>query len=211
MEGDYDSPDLFGLNSASEGESDPSIDSETVTNSKRRSMTYSTYRKALAEARKSGGKSKVRYILQTSDSSDDEGETLSHVSKKSKKTRSTSESDCRDNVTPTHFGKRNCYSEPNVRTEVQQENITPQRPRSDNNLDVCRELKKTSALMEEILQQMKKTESRVEAIEEKIDNTMSSSGSSSCSSVGKRKKKKDIPNTVKVTFCGMLCAYLNLV
>ena len=66
-------------------------------------MTYSTYRKALEEARKSGGKSKVRYILQTSDSSDDEGETLSHVSKKSKKTRSTSESDCRENVPLMHF------------------------------------------------------------------------------------------------------------
>ena len=48
-------------------------------------------------------------------------------------------------------------------------------------------------------------------IEEKIDNTMSSSSGSSCSSVGKRKKKKDIPNTVKVSFCGMLCAYLNLI
>ena len=30
---------------------------------------------------------------------------------------------------------------------------------------------------------------------------------SSCSSVGKRKKKKDIPNTVKVTFYSILCAY----
>lgn len=64
--------------------------------------------------------------------------------------------------------------------------------------------------MVEILQQMRKTERHVEAIEEKIDNTMSSSGSS-CSSVGKRKKKKDIPNPVKVSFCGMLCAYLNLI
>lgn len=80
-------------------------------------MTYSTYCKALEEARKSGGKSKVRYILQTSDSSDDEGEMLLHVSKKSKKTRSTSESDCLETVTPAHFDKRNCYSDPtNVRT-----------------------------------------------------------------------------------------------
>ena len=117
MEGDYDSPDLLGPISASERESDTSIDSETVT----KRMTYSTYRKALAEARKSRKKSKVRYILQTSDSSDDEGETLSHVSKMSKKTRSTSESDrsSRENVTPTHLGQRNCHSEPtNVRTEV---------------------------------------------------------------------------------------------
>ena len=50
---------------------------------------------------------------------------------------------------------------------------------------------------------MRNTERRVQDIEE---NTMSSSGSS-CSSVGKRKKKNDIPNTVKVTFYGMLCAY----
>ena len=66
-----------------------------------------------------------------------------------------------------------------MRTEVPQENLTPERPRSDNNLDVCRELKKTSALMEEILQQMRQTECRIEAIGKIY--------SSSCSSVGKRK------------------------
>lgn len=64
---------------------------------------------------------------------------LSHVSKKGKEMRSTSKSDFQENVTPTHFGKQKCYLEPtNVHTELQKENITRQRPQSDNNPDVCR-------------------------------------------------------------------------
>ena len=60
-----------GEDSEVDSASDP--DSEEVSSKTRdRPLTYESYTKALADARKHGRKAKVKYVVQTSDSSDDE-------------------------------------------------------------------------------------------------------------------------------------------
>ena len=69
------------------------------------------------------------------------------------------------------------------------------------NTDVVHELKKNTALMEEIIQQMKATQRHVEAIEDKLlESTGPSSSGGSCSTTSrsKRKQKLEIPRHVKV-------------
>ena len=69
------------------------------------------------------------------------------------------------------------------------------------NTDVIHELKKNTALMEEIIQQMEATQRRVEAIEDKLlESTGPSSSGGSTTSRTKRKQnlKSEIPRHVKV-------------
>ena len=77
---------------------------------------------------------------------------------------------------------------------------TNQKVGNQEDFDVVTELKRTNQLIEKMLDQMKKTECRVEAIEEKL-NTSSNSSSGSSSGrkiVLKKRRNKEIPNNVKV-------------
>ena len=81
--------------------------------------------------------------------------------------------------------------------------LTPHRPlahRNQDDLDTSQELRKTNLLIGELIQQMKRTESRVEAVEEKLDTIASScpSSSSSSNSIKKKKRPTQIPNVIKV-------------
>ena len=76
------------------------------------------------------------------------------------------------------------------------EGFTPHRPvATHQDGGTTQELRKTNELLSQLVQQMKKTEQRVTALEEK--ESMSSCSSSSTNSRGKR--KKDIPIAVKVS------------
>ena len=64
---------------------------------------------------------------------------------------------------------------------------------------MAQEIQKTNELLGELIQQMKKYEQRVEAMEEKLEGTVSSCSSASTRSLRKSKTKKDIPFAVKVS------------
>ena len=73
---------------------------------------------------------------------------------------------------------------------------TPHRPIAPHpDDDTAQELRKTNELLGQLVQQMKNTEQRVKALEER--GAMSSCSSSSSNSRGKREKK--IPIAVKVS------------
>ena len=87
---------------------------------------------------------------------------------------------------------------------------TNQKVVDQEDFDVVKELKRTNQLIEKMLDQMKKTECRVEAIEEKLNTSSNSSTSSSSGKkiVLKKRRNKEIPNDVKV--CCIVTAHFTL-
>ena len=245
-------------------------------------VTYGTFAKALSEARKYGRKTRVKYVIQTSDSSDDHdkgGQTglpqlkrrksrpttpisLSHTSTSPAEQKAPTETAASIPNTVTgktvssslparlHTSKNKalitrCSSEPSnscapedpsktnsgycvpghakrklldksggktshlpsevdrvYQCELQEthssvsqnlETITPHRPLVYQPDDMAQEIRKTNELLGELIQQIKKYEQRVEAIEEKLAETVSSCSSASASRSLCKSKKKDIP------------------
>ena len=152
-----------------------------------RKCTYSTYSLALAEARKGKRKKRVTYVLQTSDSSEEDDEPV-YCSQKRKKT--TSSDRAKPPPTPS-------TSTPHTSDVI---TTTPHRPAAHQNSNMIKELRKNTALVEEIVQQLKGMQHRVEVIEEKLDSASPSSSSSSSRSRSKPPKKVEIPRHVKVCF-----------